>query len=50
MNNNMTESATLMRESHHSLQHQYECSHSNLDRMIELSDDLGIGARLTGAG
>ncbi|XP_055533805.1 N-acetylgalactosamine kinase isoform X2 [Wyeomyia smithii] len=40
----------LMRESHESLKTLYECSHPNLDKLVQLSDALGIGARLTGAG
>lgn len=39
-----------MRESHRSLQEQYECSHSNLNKLVEISDNFGVGARLTGAG
>lgn len=42
--------SSLMRQSHESLQNLYECSHPDLDRLIKISDDLGIGARLTGAG
>lgn len=40
----------LMRQSHESLRSLYECSHPNLDQLVELSDKLGVGARLTGAG
>lgn len=40
----------LMRQSHQSLKELYECSHSDLDRLIGLSDETGVGARLTGAG
>lgn len=40
----------LMRQSHESLRTLYECSHPNLDRLVELSDKFGVGARLTGAG
>lgn len=40
----------LMRESHRSLQEQYECSHVNLNELIKISDQFGVGARLTGAG
>ncbi|XP_053683042.1 N-acetylgalactosamine kinase [Sabethes cyaneus] len=40
----------LMRKSHESLRTLYECSHPNLDKLVQLSDSLGIGARLTGAG
>lgn len=40
----------LMIESHESLRDLYECSHPQLDRLVELSRDLTYGARLTGAG
>lgn len=40
----------LMSESHNSLRDLYECSHSQLDRLVELSRDLTLGSRLTGAG
>lgn len=40
----------LMRQSHESLQNLYECSHLNLDKLVKLSDEFGVGARLTGAG
>ncbi|XP_058459080.1 N-acetylgalactosamine kinase [Malaya genurostris] len=40
----------LMRQSHESLKTLYECSHPNLDKLVELSDSVGVGARLTGAG
>lgn len=40
----------LMRESHRSLDKQYECSHPNVNEMIKISDSLGIGSRITGAG
>lgn len=40
----------LMRESHRSLQEKYECSHVSLNKMVEISDQFGVGARLTGAG
>ena len=39
-----------MRKSHLSLKTLYECSHPNLDTLVEISDDYGVGARLTGAG
>lgn len=39
-----------MRQSHESLQYEYECSHERLNQLVEISDSLGIGARLTGAG
>lgn len=47
---NINELATLMRESHRSLNDQYECSHENLNKLIDISDELSVGARLTGAG
>uniref|UniRef100_W8BU43 N-acetylgalactosamine kinase n=1 Tax=Ceratitis capitata TaxID=7213 RepID=W8BU43_CERCA len=40
----------LMRQSHESLKKLYECTHVDLERLIALSDDAGVGARLTGAG
>lgn len=40
----------LMRQSHESLKTLYECSHPALDKLVEISDECGIGARLTGAG
>lgn len=40
----------LMFESHESLRDLYECSHPQLDRVVELSRDLTFGSRLTGAG
>jgi galactokinase len=40
----------LMRESHQSLQKLYECSHPNLDKLVELSEGKALGSRLTGAG
>lgn len=40
----------LMRKSHISLRTLYECSHPNLDEIVRISDDYGVGARLTGAG
>ncbi|XP_050072702.1 N-acetylgalactosamine kinase-like [Anopheles maculipalpis] len=40
----------LMKQSHESLRMLYECSHENLDRIVELSEHLGVGTRLTGAG
>lgn len=40
----------LMRQSHKSLKELYECSHPNLDRLIDISDKFGVSARLTGAG
>jgi N-acetylgalactosamine kinase len=40
----------LMTDSHESLRDLYECSHPQLDRLVELSRELTFGARLTGAG
>ena len=39
-----------MRLSHKSLSQLYECSHPVLDELVQLSDDFGVHARLTGAG
>lgn len=46
----VSELSKLMRESHRSLQEKYECSHDNLNKLVEISDQFGVGARLTGAG
>lgn len=35
-----------MYQSHQSLDTLYECSHPNLDKLVDLSEDLGVGARL----
>ncbi|XP_047985327.1 N-acetylgalactosamine kinase [Leguminivora glycinivorella] len=40
----------LMLQSHESLKNLYECSHTNLDLIVEISQKLGIHSRLTGAG
>ncbi|XP_004932407.1 N-acetylgalactosamine kinase [Bombyx mori] len=40
----------LMLESHESLKTHYECSHDNLDRLVDLSRKMNVYARLTGAG
>ncbi|KAJ8924749.1 hypothetical protein NQ315_000902 [Exocentrus adspersus] len=40
----------LMSESHESLRDLYECSHPQLDRLVELSREYTLGTRLTGAG
>lgn len=40
----------LMSESHYSLKKLYECSHENLDKLVEISKDMNIHCRLTGAG
>lgn len=42
--------SNLMRQSHESLNTLYECSHKNLNKLVKISDDFGVGARLTGAG
>lgn len=51
-NNNGTilDLGELMRQSHASLQTQYECSHSRLNQLVAISDELNVNARLTGAG
>ncbi|XP_050301050.1 N-acetylgalactosamine kinase isoform X2 [Anthonomus grandis grandis] len=41
---------SLMRQSHESLRDLYECSHEQLDKIVELSKDFTLGTRLTGAG
>ncbi|MPC08590.1 N-acetylgalactosamine kinase [Portunus trituberculatus] len=40
----------LMNDSHRSTQLLYECSHPKLDTLVDLSENLALGARLTGAG
>lgn len=40
----------LLSHSHQSLKTLYECSHKNLDELVNISQDFGVGARLTGAG
>lgn len=40
----------LMTQSHESLRDLYECSHPQLDRLVELSGEFTFGSRLTGAG
>lgn len=40
----------LLSKSHHSLKTLYECSHENLDELVNISDSMNVGARLTGAG
>lgn len=40
----------LMTQSHDSLRDLYECSHPQLDRLVELSREFTFGSRLTGAG
>lgn len=38
--------SSLMCQSHQSLDTLYECSHPNLDKLVDLSEELGVGARL----
>ncbi|XP_066961054.1 N-acetylgalactosamine kinase isoform X1 [Macrobrachium rosenbergii] len=40
----------LMKESHLSTKLLYECSHPKLDKLVDLSEGVTFGARLTGAG
>ncbi|KAL7051630.1 hypothetical protein ACKWTF_004539 [Chironomus riparius] len=40
----------LLTKSHNSLKTLYECSHPNLDELVNISKSFGVGARLTGAG
>ncbi|XP_068239346.1 N-acetylgalactosamine kinase isoform X2 [Palaemon carinicauda] len=40
----------LMQESHLSTKLLYECSHPKLDKLVDLSEGVTYGARLTGAG
>ncbi|XP_030751450.1 N-acetylgalactosamine kinase [Sitophilus oryzae] len=40
----------LMSQSHQSLKDLYECSHPQLDRIVELARGVTLGTRLTGAG
>lgn len=40
----------LMSASHESLKNLYECSHQNLDCLVDLSKKMGVHSRLTGAG
>ncbi|XP_011563036.3 N-acetylgalactosamine kinase [Plutella xylostella] len=41
---------TLMSKSHDSLKNLYECSHENLDRLVDISKGMNVHSRLTGAG
>ncbi|CAH2102914.1 unnamed protein product [Euphydryas editha] len=40
----------LMSKSHESLKNLYECSHKNLDQLVDISRELNVYSRLTGAG
>ncbi|KAH8384378.1 hypothetical protein KR200_000085 [Drosophila serrata] len=40
----------LMRQSHESLRELYECSHPDVERLIAISNELHVSARVTGAG
>ena len=40
----------LLSKSHNSLRTLYECSHPNLDKLVNISKSFGVSARLTGAG
>lgn len=40
----------LLSKSHASLKTLYECSHKNLDELVNIAKSFGVGARLTGAG
>lgn len=40
----------LMSDSHISLKDLYECSHANLDYLVNLSKEMDVHSRLTGAG
>lgn len=41
---------SLMKQSHESLRTNYECSHEDLDAIVQLAEKHTLGARLTGAG
>lgn len=40
----------LMRHSHESLRELYECSHPDVERLIAISNQQNVSARVTGAG
>lgn len=40
----------LISGSHESLKQLYECSHDNLDLIVDISKEIGVCARVTGAG
>nr|XP_045604354.1 N-acetylgalactosamine kinase-like isoform X1 [Procambarus clarkii] len=46
----LEELGKLMLDSHRSTQLLYECSHPKLDALVNLSQGVALGARLTGAG
>lgn len=47
----LSELGALMSQSHVSLRDLYECSHAQLDRLVDQAMAAGaLGARLTGAG
>lgn len=48
--NSLQKLGDLMTQSHESLQKLYECSHPELDKLVQLSSGVALGARLTGAG
>nr|XP_018904770.1 PREDICTED: N-acetylgalactosamine kinase [Bemisia tabaci]XP_018904771.1 PREDICTED: N-acetylgalactosamine kinase [Bemisia tabaci] len=49
--NKLEDAGKLMNESHESLRDLYECSHPQLDKLVDLCWKSGaLGARLTGAG
>lgn len=41
---------SIMSASHRSTQHLYDCSHPKLDQLVDLSEGVALGGRLTGAG
>lgn len=41
---------TLMSSSHESLKELYECSHDHLDHLVNISKEINVHSRLTGAG
>lgn len=46
----LSELGELMGQSHESLRNLYECSHPNLDKLVQLGKGKALGSRLTGAG
>lgn len=49
-NDTLTKLGELMSKSHESLKTLYECSHENLDILVDISKQMNIHSRLTGAG